>query len=299
MLISIIIPTYNRVNAVKKCIKSIASQQCAAVEAIVIDDASSDATRSYLEVISNRYEWLKIIINSYNRGVNYTRNRGIEKASGKYILFLDSDDQLADGILEKVLTVLHQHPTINHFLFQVSDRWEEFKNAGGIREIYYEDWIKSSIGGDFTHVISTDIMKRFLFFEQFRMHEYVNWLRIKKVSAPQLLVPVVVAERERGRPDSLTRSAKLSDRATIESKFDAQKLYYTLYHDDLKKFKSEALKKKLLSAISLGVACNRKKDGYNLMKLAGGPTVKILGIFILLLPPVILRRVIFYWSALK
>jgi glycosyltransferase involved in cell wall biosynthesis len=299
MLISIIIPTYNRLQALTNCIESIATQPYGGMETIVIDDASTDATPGYLHRIQQQYTWLQVITNSRNAGVNYARNRGIERATGKYILFLDSDDRLAHGVLEKIAATLHAHPQIKHFLFQVSDRIGEYTNLDAAKEIRYEDWIRASIGGDFTHVINTGVMKQFLFFEQFRMYEYLNWLRVKKVTAPQLLVPLVVAERERGRADSLTASGKLKDLPTIRSKFEALKLYYSLYYKDLQQFGSNALQKKLLGAVMLGVACNQKKDGHTLITFASQPVIKMLGSFILLLPPAVLRRIIFYWSALK
>ena len=149
------------------------------------------------------------------------------------------------------------------------------------------------------HVVAADVMKRFLFFEKFRMYEYLNWLRVFKTTSPQLLTPYIVAEIERNRPDSLTSASRLQDISVIKGKFESLKLYYTLHHKDLLLFHSKALSKRLLAAVMLGVACNRKKDSYGLLKYSNRLMIKLAGSLILLTPPLLARKFIIAWSALK
>jgi hypothetical protein len=176
---------------------------------------------------------------------------------------------------------------------------EESRNAVDCRQVYYEDWIKANIDGDFTHVVAADVMKNLLFFENFRMYEYLNWLRVFKTTSPQLLAPYIAAERERGRPDSLTTASRLRDISVIEAKFESKQSYYALHHKDLLLFHSKALSKNLLAVVLLGVACNRKKDSYQLLNYSDRLMIKMAGCLILLAPPLLVRKSIIAWSALK
>lgn len=297
--ISIVIPTHNRIDSLKRCIESIIPQVYPGLEVIIVNDHSSDSTSEYLEEISKQHRFIRTITNYKNCGVNFSRNRGIEHASGKFILFLDSDDQLACGSLSKVIYTINTNPGKKHFLFLVSDRKNEFKQVDNIKIILFEDWIKGTIGGDFTHVVLADVMKRFSFFEQFRLYEHLNWLRVKKETSPQLLVPFVATERERGRADSLTEGARLKSLSVINAKFESQKLYYSLYYDDLRRFNPKCLTRQLLEVIMLGVACNRKIDCKTLIRYAGKLRIKIAGSLILLVPAVIARKAIIAYSSLK
>jgi glycosyltransferase involved in cell wall biosynthesis len=281
------------------CIESVMQQQFAGMELIVVDDGSSDRTAELLDKLQARYPDMIVISNPANLGVNYTRNRGIERASGKFILFLDSDDKLVDGCLSRICETINSNPHYHHYLFWVSDRLEECRNAVQCRHIHYEDWIKGTIVGDFTHVVAADIMKRTLFFEKFRMYEYLNWLRVFKATTPQLLATFIAAERERDRPDSLTHASRLQDIAIITAKFESKQSYYALHHKDLLLFHSKALSNKLLATVMLGVACNRKKDSYRMLKYSDRPMIKLAGSLILLIPPLLIRKLIIAWSALK
>ena len=77
-MISVIVPIYNAENCIKKCIESILNQTKKELEIILINDGSTDNTE---EII--------------NQGIGKTRNFGIEKATGEFIMFLDSDDYMS------------------------------------------------------------------------------------------------------------------------------------------------------------------------------------------------------------
>ena len=298
-MISVVIPAFNRSDSLQDCIESVMQQRFDGLELIVIDDGSSDCTAELLGKLKERYTDMIVISNPGNFGVNYSRNRGIEKTSGKFILFLDSDDRLADGCLRRIADTINSNPGCDHYLFWVSDRMEESRNVADCRQIYYEDWIKATIAGDFTHVVAADVMKKLLFFEKFRMYEYLNWLRVFKTTSPQLLAPFIAAERERGRSDSLTTASRLRDISVIKAKFESKQAYYALHHKDLLLFHSQALSKNLLAVVMLGVACNRKKDSYTLLKYSDRLMIKLAGSLILLVPPLLVRKSIIAWSALK
>ncbi|MBT7102145.1 glycosyltransferase [archaeon] len=93
-LVSVIIPTHNRAALLKKAILSVVSQTYGNMEIIVIDDFSKDNTKQVVDKLKKKYKNIKYVHKSrdpHNPGA--TRNDGIKKANGKYIAFLDDDDE--------------------------------------------------------------------------------------------------------------------------------------------------------------------------------------------------------------
>jgi glycosyltransferase involved in cell wall biosynthesis len=106
-LISVIIPVYNGETTIQRTIESVFKQTVSDWELIVIDDGSQDSTVDILSQI--RDSRLKVF--SYpNAGQATSRNRGLAKASGDYIAFLDADDLWTPDKLEAQLNALQTHP---------------------------------------------------------------------------------------------------------------------------------------------------------------------------------------------
>ena len=92
---SVIIPVYNSEKTIDRCLQSLLSQKRADVEIIVIDDGSEDRSGEILSKYAEKNNTL-VLLRQENSGVSVARNTGIEKASGDYILFVDSDDFVSD-----------------------------------------------------------------------------------------------------------------------------------------------------------------------------------------------------------
>ena len=103
MLCSVIIPVYNCENYLDQCLDSVLEQNSPEIQLIAIDDCSTDSSRQILSDKLGNIENAKIIFNEENKGLAESRNIGIDNAEGEYILFLDSDDMLVKGAIEKVL----------------------------------------------------------------------------------------------------------------------------------------------------------------------------------------------------
>lgn len=95
VLVSIIIPCYNAQNYLEECLDSIIDQSFKNFEVIAINDGSSDKTLEILKKYSIKDERVKFF-DQDNSGVSYTRNRGINLASGNYIMFVDADDYIGE-----------------------------------------------------------------------------------------------------------------------------------------------------------------------------------------------------------
>lgn len=98
MILSIIIPLYNKEEYIKDTIESVLSQDFTDYEVLVINDGSTDNSLSVVESINNQHIR---IIDKNNEGVSATRNRGLSEAQGEYICFLDADDHLCPGAFEE------------------------------------------------------------------------------------------------------------------------------------------------------------------------------------------------------
>lgn len=97
--ISIIVPFYNAEKYLNKCIKSLINQTKQELEFILVNDGSTDSSEEIVK--SYKDKRIKYFKNK-NQGIGKTRNFGIEKATGKYIMFLDSDDFLATHACEEL-----------------------------------------------------------------------------------------------------------------------------------------------------------------------------------------------------
>ena len=98
-LVSIIIPVYNSEKTLYRCIGSILSQALKNWELILIDDGSKDKSSSICDEYAKNDDRIKVF-HKENGGVSSARNLGIDKAKGKWITFVDSDDWIVNGALD-------------------------------------------------------------------------------------------------------------------------------------------------------------------------------------------------------
>ncbi|MZG53855.1 MAG: glycosyltransferase [Nitrospinae bacterium] len=103
-LVSVIIPTFNRAYCLGESIQSVLIQK--GYELIVVNDGSTDNT----DQILSHFPAIKVIKYTGNRGVSFARNKGLEKAKGSLICFLDSDDLWEQGKLEAQVEWMRDHP---------------------------------------------------------------------------------------------------------------------------------------------------------------------------------------------
>lgn len=101
-LISVIIPVYNGEKYIARCIDSLLSQDYDNLEVIIVNDGSNDRTAD----IINKYNDNRIIlVNSSNKGVASARNTGLYNASGKFVIFADSDDWYNKNTISKMMEI--------------------------------------------------------------------------------------------------------------------------------------------------------------------------------------------------
>lgn len=115
--VSVIIPAFNRKDLLARALSTVLAQEDVAFEIWVIDDGSTDGTREMIEkdFPSVNYFWQE------NQGPSAARNRGIERARGEWIAFLDSDDEWTPDKLKTQLYFFEKHPAYS--ICQTEEIW--------------------------------------------------------------------------------------------------------------------------------------------------------------------------------
>lgn len=126
-LVTVYMPTYNRVELLKRAVESVLSQDYRNIELIVVDDNSTDGTHKYLAEIAEKDSRFRYFINEENSGACVSRNKAIFAAEGEFITGLDDDDYFMPN-------------RISSFL----DTW--FLNEGKLLALYSHFYIKKNNG---------------------------------------------------------------------------------------------------------------------------------------------------------
>lgn len=119
MKISIIIPNYNGATFIKETIESVLNQSYNDWEVLIVDDGSTDNSYGIAQpFISERIKWFERPTD-LPKGGNSCRNYGINNAQGEYVIFLDSDDLLAQYCLEQRVSYLTRNPNLDFAVFHL------------------------------------------------------------------------------------------------------------------------------------------------------------------------------------
>ena len=210
--VSVIIPTFNRAATILRAVKSVLQQSYKDFELIVVDDASHDETRSILEKQSD----VKALYLDSSQGVSNARNRGVAVSKGKWVAFLDSDDEWLPHKLEKQLdwvereriSVVHSEEIWIRNGRRVNPKKKHAKCGGDI----FERCLKLCLISP-----SAVMMRRELFEEmggfdvEFPVCEdYDLWLKITSLY-PVGFVSEALIIKYGGHPDQLSRQYKCMD----------------------------------------------------------------------------------------
>ena len=237
LLVSVIIPTYNRWPMVREAVESVLAQTAGGYELIVVDDGSTDETRCRLADYGSRLA----VLTQSRRGVSAARNLGARRASGKYLAFLDSDDLWHPCKLQRQLDFMERNPEIG--ICQTDEIWIRNGvrvNPGNRHRKPSGDIFRASL--ELCLVSPSAVMMRRELFERVGgfdeslpvCEDYDLWLRIvKDTEIP--LVPELLVTKRGGHADQLSRATWGFDRFRvtsianlIEAGLDAEKAGWAL-----------------------------------------------------------------------
>lgn len=130
--ISVIVPVHNGAAYLEECIESILAQDYEALEVLIINDGSTDATAEVCERLSGQHDCLRVTALP-DLGVSMARNRGIEQARGAYIMFVDADDRLRPGVLKSLHRLLRRTDSdmagCGFAVWGSSEEWERLRTG--------------------------------------------------------------------------------------------------------------------------------------------------------------------------
>ncbi len=109
MKVSIIIPAYNAENFISKSLESAINQVYKNIEIIIVDDASTDNTAKIIKQYASEDNRIIAFYQKENKGVSAARNIGLKAASGDYIVFLDSDDELTKDAIRRMIDTANNY----------------------------------------------------------------------------------------------------------------------------------------------------------------------------------------------
>lgn len=110
--VSVVMPIYNRPDLAPRSIESILNQTMKDFEFIIVDDGSIEETKKILKEYAKKDSRIRLLHNPENKGIAYSRQRGLDAARGTYVAIMDSDDWSVPDRLEKSLAFMTDHPEV-------------------------------------------------------------------------------------------------------------------------------------------------------------------------------------------
>lgn len=215
MKISIIIPIYNVAPYVERCLYSALNQSYEDIELVLVDDCGTDNSMNIVSEVVEKYVGNKKILlfkHEHNLGLSAARNTGIKNATGDYLLFLDSDDEIPLNAVELLLEATNENPdfVIGNIKVLGSDKFSfYFSIPSGViqgNELILDSFIKDKW---YSMAVNKLIKKEFLlnhhlFFKEGILHEDELWSFILATKANKMSVVKDYTYHYYIRNDSIT-----------------------------------------------------------------------------------------------
>ena len=120
--VSIVIPIYNVAAYIGDCLRSVYGQTYPQLEVVLVDDVTPDDSMEqaapWIQKLQEKFE-VKIISHSVNKGLSAARNTGMKEATGDWIYFLDSDDEITPDCIELMVAEVAKHPDVDFVIGNV------------------------------------------------------------------------------------------------------------------------------------------------------------------------------------
>lgn len=246
--ISIIVPVYNVENYLAKCLGSLVNQTHQDIEILVVDDGSKDDSGAIIKNYAEKYPDKIKAFTKENGGLSDARNFGIDRATGDYIGFVDSDDYITETMFEEMLLLGQKHKAeiiicniqkvdenggVTQKLTQIPNMPEKIK---------LEDYF--SVFSDISYFACNKLFKKELF-DQKRFKKGVHFEDIQLI--PQLLLECEIIAQTQNfhyqyleRTDSITKTHTEKGLDILKAVEDVENVFeqsrYAHKEKELKKF---------------------------------------------------------------
>ena len=222
MQASIIIPTFNRAQTIRRALQSVLNQKGPSFEILVVDDGSTDETRVLIESLAREKTKIRYFFQS-NQGPSAARNLGIRNASGSYIALLDSDDEWLSGKLNAQLEFFEQNP--DYLICQTEEIWiRNGKRVNPMRKhqkfggFIFEKCLPLSIVSPSCVMMRREFFDRVGFFDEAlpACEDYDLWLRAS-IHFPIGLIEKPYVLKYGGHSDQRSHQFSVMDQFRIRS----------------------------------------------------------------------------------
>jgi glycosyltransferase involved in cell wall biosynthesis len=129
VLISVVIPAYNYAKVLPRAVTSVLAQLDADCDLLVIDDGSTDDTPRVLDQLLAAHAGRFRVLRKANGGLSSVRNLGIAETRGRYLVFLDADDEMAVNALNALRQHIGAHPTTR---MVIGGHWSMLEEGGQV-----------------------------------------------------------------------------------------------------------------------------------------------------------------------
>ena len=192
--VTVVIPCHNYARFLPSAVTSALTQRGVDVDVIVVDDASSDESLDVAARMSRRDPRVTVLFNSHNLGPVATFNRGLNAATGEFLVRLDADDLLTPGALARAVAVMQAHPEVGlvygHPIHFSGDDLPRARTLPSKWLVWSGvDWLRARCEAGNNVITSPEVLMRSDVVEQVggqrdlaHTHDMEMWLRIAAVS---------------------------------------------------------------------------------------------------------------------
>lgn len=231
--ISIITPTYNSEKYLEETIESVLSQSFQDWEWLITDDCSQDNTTKIIEKYKDRR--IKLVVLEKNMGAGAARNNALERATSRFITFLDSDDYWNPDFLYKMINFLKDHDI--ELAYSSYARCNEnltpiLKDFEADTEVNFNNLLKTCRLSLLSSMYDSQRVGKFLFPNGSKREDHIMWLNLLK-KVPKGMPLKETLAKYRMREGSVSRNKKniIKDQYMVYKKFmhfsTIKSLYYT------------------------------------------------------------------------
>ena len=275
--LSVIVPVYNCESYVNECIKSILTQNFSDFELIIVDDGSTDKSLEICQLFET--DSRVRLLSKENQGVSIARNTGLNVANGEYVMFVDSDDMLAQGMFSSMMGQIYHSSAdlcvcgIKNFYDgnNNNELWTYKTGIYGKKEyvnVLLHFYTNPFIGGPVAKIFSKRILATGITFEEnesFAEDFVFNMKYLRNVESITVLENAFYLRRA-DNPTSLSKSKRLQIPLWERKKYVFEEWNKTLDYLSDSEIKDTVLIQKFAVKSMIDICCSDKENDLKTIK---------------------------------